>query len=101
MTPTVDHSKAISLTRCVTLKATRGHASLQNLVDWQQSLTLTLGGKGHAAHTAYARLPIDVNNMLQPLISQEALLVRYPIYSEIYQELLKKTMCTAHGISVA
>jgi hypothetical protein len=39
--------------------------------------------------------------MLQPLISQEALLARYPIYGEIDQELLKKTMCTAHGISVA
>jgi len=100
MMPTVDHSKSTTLIKAVLLKTTCGQATLQNLADWQQSLNLTLGSKGHAMHTAYVRSPIDVNDMMQPSLTQAALLAKYPLYGEIDQELLKATMCTAHGISV-
>ena len=94
-------AKATTGQRPHILKTTCGHATLENLAEWQQALNLLLGSKGHRTHTAYARAPIDINDMRQPDTSQAALLERYPQFGEIDTDLLKRTMCTAHGITEA
>ena len=94
-------AKATTGQRLYILKTTCGHATLENLAEWQQALNLLLGSRGHSAHTAYARAPIDINDMRQPDTSQAALLARYPHFGEIDTDLLKRTMCTAHGITEA
>ena len=94
-------TKTMTVQHKHTLRTTCGHATLESLAEWQQALNLLLASKGHSAHTAYARAPIDINDMRQPDTSQVALLARYPQFGEIDQELLKRTMCTAHGITEA
>ena len=81
------------------LKTVGGHATLQDMAEWQQALNLLLGSRGHSAHTAYVRAPIDVNGMKIDDTSEEGLLDKYPMYGEVDQELLKRTICTAHGIT--
>jgi len=93
--------KSMATPKIVTLKSQFGQTTLQNVADWQQSLNLMLGSKGHAMHTAYVRQEIDINAMVQTSVTQADLLTKYPIYGEVNQELLKTTMAAAHGITVA